>query len=84
MHFQFMCIVPSDILGKSCLFFFSPQPPLKGTLQRCFLIPICLRNTGNTYFPTDLKNLKDVCFVEIYFRFCDTLWNMCLRLGFLF
>lgn len=28
MRFQFMCIVPSDILGKSCFFFFSPQPLL--------------------------------------------------------
>ena len=34
------------------------------------------------YFPLDSEKLKDVCFMEIYFRFCDTLWNMSFKIGF--
>lgn len=33
------------------------------------------------YFPPDSEKLKDVYFMEIYFRFCDTLWNMCFKIG---
>ena len=34
------------------------------------------------YFPPHSEKLKDVCFMEIHFRFCDTLWNMCFKIGF--
>ena len=76
-----MCIVPSDILGKSCFFFFSPQP-LLSEHHRDDSYYLCLQNAGNMYFPPDSEKLKDVCFMEIYFRFCDTLWNMCFKIGF--